>query len=207
MGTALKVTADNIHLWRGERHLLRGASFIADAGQLVQLTGANGSGKTTLLRVLAGLTRPEEGHVRWDCDDTLTWQGARGRIAFLGHKDALDDALSVEENIRYSVAMAGARVVNSVLKQTLANLNLEAQAALQAKALSAGQRRRTALARVFMSSMPAWLLDEPYTHLDEQGRGLLNRHIEAQLSGGGLVVLTTHEEGSLPRAPDLRVAL
>lgn len=207
MGAALEVFAENIHLWRGERHLLRGTSFTAVSGQLVQLAGANGSGKTTLLRVLAGLTRPEEGIVRWQCDDALGWNSARGRIGYLGHKEALDDALSVRENIRYSLAMAGERPAESELDDALASLNLKAQAGLAAKSLSAGQRRRTALARVFMSTMPAWLLDEPYTHLDEQGRGLLNRHLDAKLAGGGLVILTTHEEASLPRAPDLRVEL
>lgn len=207
MSPKLEVIAENIHLWRGERHLLRGTSLTAVGGQLVQLAGLNGSGKTTLLRVLAGLTRPEEGRVHWQCDDALPWNHARGRVAFLGHKAALDDALSVIENVRYSLAMTGDREPPSSLPETLSKLNLTDQANLAAKSLSAGQRRRTALARVFLCGLPVWLLDEPYTHLDDQGRELLNHHIEAKLAAGGLVILTTHEAASLPRAPDLRVSL
>lgn len=207
MRATLQLTAGDIHLWRGERHLLRGTSFAAGPGHLLQLAGRNGSGKTTLLRVLAGLTQPEEGHVRWHCDDANRWNVARGRVAYLGHKDALDDALSVSENIKYGLAMLGASEAASRLANTLASLNLGELADLPAKALSAGQRRRTALARVFLSGMPGWLLDEPYTHLDQQGRDVLNARIEDQLAGGGLVILTTHDEGFLPRAPDMKVSL
>lgn len=207
MSTSLRLSAKDIHLWRGERHLLCGTSLAAMGGQLVQLAGPNGSGKTTMLRILAGLTRPEEGAVNWSANDAYNWRSARGRVAYLGHRDALDDSLSVIENVQYLIAMAGAGASEAAVQATLTSLNLEAQAQLPAKSLSAGQRRRTALARVFMSNKPAWLLDEPYTHLDEQGRSVLNQHIEAQLAGGGLVVLTTHEQTSLPRQPDMMVAL
>ena len=207
MDAALRLIAEDVHLWRGERHLLRGISLTSGSGLLVQLSGANGSGKTTFLRVLAGLTQPEEGAVRWHSGTEADAQGGRGKVAFLGHKDALDDALSVEENIRYGLALLGVKHIDSRLAVMLDKLNLGPQAKLAARLLSAGQRRRTALARVFLSSMPAWLLDEPYTHLDRQGRSLLNQHIDAQLAAGGFVILTTHDEGSLPRAPDLRVEL
>ncbi len=188
--------------------MLRGVNLALGAGELAHASGANGSGKTTLLRVLAGLTQAEEGEIRWQAGGKFAAAAEiYGDIAFLGHKDGLDDSLTVHENVFFGLGLAGRSQSAEVITSMLAELSLTEQADLPGKALSAGQRRRTALARVFLSAAPVWLLDEPYTHLDVAGWELLNHRIRQHLAGGGLVIMTTHDSKLLPRPADKVVKL
>src|SRR5687768_12525098 len=137
-----------VHLWRGERHLLRGTSFVLKRGELLQVVGPNGVGKTSLLRCVAGLLPTESGEIIWrgrrldDCRDEF-----HERLGYLAHINALKPDLTALENLRYSVALRR-DVREQELQDTLARLRIAACAELPARALSAGQKRRVAIARI-----------------------------------------------------------
>jgi heme exporter protein A len=150
-----------------------------------------GSGKTTLLRVIAGLTAPESGLVTWD-NVSLKNQLQAGvlRLAFMGHAMALKPEVSARENLRFFAQLAGQQArVDELLELT----GLAGCADLDVRLLSAGQKRRAALARVLLSGAGLWLLDEPQTNLDKSGRQLLERAVQTQLDGGGTVVVAAHQ--------------
>lgn len=180
---------------RGERLVFAGLSFSLAAGGALVLTGPNGSGKSSLLRLMAGLGRPEAGVLSWDGapvgDDP---PAHRARLHFIGHQEAVKPLLSVAENLAFWAGMRGGGDVG----QALARFRLAAFAGSPCRLLSAGQRRRLALARLLASPAPLWLLDEPATGLDSDGLDDLRAAIAAQREAGGFVVLSTHTE--LPMA-------
>src|SRR5580704_5124462 len=154
---------------RGGRRVFDHLSFALGAGELLALTGRNGSGKTTLLRALALLVRPDAGTVRWQGADVRaepeTW---RGRLAWLGHLEGLKGDLSVRENLLVAERLRGA--------------------------LSAGQRRRVALARVVLSQAPIWLLDEPLNALDAPAQAAFRVVLQKHLAAGGRAIAATHAD-------------
>ena len=193
---------------RGGRKVFERLSFTLDAGELLALTGRNGSGKTTLLRALALLVRPEAGSVRWQGADIRaepeTW---RGRLAWLGHLEGLKGDLSVRENLLAAERLRGAPPAEDRLDVALVALDLANLAARPVRTLSAGQRRRAALARVVLSQAPLWLLDEPLNALDAPAqtafRDVLQRHLDA----GGLAIAATHADLAMPGARALELGL
>ena len=185
---------DNLHLWRGEQHVLRGVGFALGAGQCLKVTGPNGAGKTSLLRTLAGLMYPEEGEVRWEGRnvrrDLRAFQGA---LAYLGHEPPLKADLTARENLHYWIGNRR-RVGGAMLTQALARVGAERFAERLVRTLSAGQRRRVALAGLALCLVPLWLLDEPATNLDAEGQALVGSLIAEQLGRGGLAVAAVHHE-------------
>jgi heme exporter protein A len=187
-----------LHLWRGDRHVLRGVSFEGGPGQCILLTGRNGAGKTSLLRAVAGLLDPEQGEV--------TWRGAatsanrhefHAELAYLGHEPPLKGDLTARENLRYAVGIrraASAAEIDAALARTGAT----GFADRPARTLSAGQKRRVALAGVLLTEAVLWLLDEPTTNLDAGGQQLVVELIAEHLAGNGLVVAAIHHEMTLP---------
>jgi heme exporter protein A len=187
-----------LHLWRGDRHVLRGVSFDANPGQCVLLTGKNGAGKTTLLRAIAGLLDPEEGQV--------SWRGAPARqardefhteLAYLGHEPPLKGDLTARENLTFSVGIrrsVTAEEIDAALKRTGAQGFSDRAVRL----LSAGQRRRVALAGIALAQTALWLLDEPTTNLDADGQQLVADLVAEQLARAGLVVAAVHHALPLP---------
>jgi heme exporter protein A len=176
---------------RGGRKVFAGVSFALAAGQLLALTGRNGSGKTTLLRALALLAPAEAGTVRWQGSDVAAdaerW---RGRLAWLGHLDGLKGDLSVRENLAVANRLRGA--APDGIAPALAAFDLASLAARPVRTLSAGQRRRTALARIAASGAPLWLLDEPLNALDAPSQQQLLSVLAGHLARGGLAVAATH---------------
>jgi heme exporter protein A len=164
------------------------------AGEALVVTGPNGSGKTTLLRMLAGLTAPEHGEVRWRGARVAPHGAAlRQSVAYAGHAPALKDELTAEENLVSLVTLAGVDANAEATASALADVALERQRALPARVLSAGQRRRIGLARLRLVRRPLWLLDEPFTALDAAGIGLLAKLIRDHLRDGGVAVAATHQ--------------
>jgi len=191
------LNVSGLHLWRGARHVLRGVSFAATAGQCVLLTGKNGAGKTTLLRAIAGLLEPEEGEV--------SWRGTPARksrdefhadMAYLGHEPPLKGDLSGRENLRFSTGIRRS-VTAAEIDAALARTGASAFADRSVRMLSAGQKRRVALAGVLLSGAVLWLLDEPTTNLDADGQQLVARLIEEQLGRAGIVVAAVHHPMNL----------
>lgn len=182
-----------VHLWRGERHLLRGTSFVLDRGELLQVVGPNGVGKTSLLRCVAGLLPVESGEVMWrgqqidDCRDDYHQQ-----LAYLAHINALKPDLTALENLQYSIALRRT-VLPQELGATLARLRIEQCAGLPARALSAGQKRRVAIARILLTRAPLWILDEPITNLDSAGIALFEECMAEHLRAGGMILTAAHQ--------------
>ena len=185
---------EKIHVWRGERHVLQGVSAEVGPKELLHISGPNGTGKTTLLRVLCGLLRPEQGSVTWlgssIVDSRAEYQAA---LAYASHEPALKADLTALENLRFAVGLKR-RIRAQELLAALVRTGVGACADLPARVLSAGQRRRVAMARVLAMGASIWLLDEPFANLDAAGTrlisGLLQEHVEA----GGLALVVAHHE-------------
>lgn len=185
---------DQIHLWRGERHVLKGVSASLGAGELLHVFGPNGAGKSTLLRVATGLLRPEQGAVRWRGADIHKGAASfQAELAYASHEPALKNDLTALENLKFSVGLKR-RIEAEALLGFLAETGVSACADLPARVLSAGQRRRVALSRVLALEAPLWLLDEPFTNLDAEGSVLVSRLLERHVNGGGLAMVVAHHE-------------
>lgn len=196
---AARLTVSDIAVARGGRPVFAGLSCAVEPGGALRLAGPNGGGKSTVLRVIAGLLRPLKGEVAWNGEPIAEDPSAHAtRVAYLGHADALKSALTARENAEAALAVAGRSGKASGgrrgadLDRAFALLDLERLADLPAAWLSAGQRRRVALARVVASGCPLWLLDEPTVGLDTASVAALERAIAAHRSAGGMVVAATH---------------
>jgi len=196
---AAALTVDQVHVWRGDRHVLRALSFGVDAGQLLHIWGPNGTGKTTLLRVVCGLLRPEQGQVAWGGRPIERIRSEyQAAMAYASHEAALKGDLTALENLRYAVGLKR-RVRDDELRATLERTGIGAGADLPARVLSAGQRRRVAMARVLAMRAAVWLLDEPFTNLDVGGSALMSRMLEEHVDQGGLALVVAHHELELNR--------
>lgn len=189
----MTITAENLHLWRGDAHVLRGVSFSVGAGECLQVTGANGSGKTTLLRALCGLAPLEEGQVRWrGADIAADLQSYHGELAYLGHDNGLKGDLTASENLRYAVGLRR-HVSRDEIAAALTRVGVEAARGIPLRRLSAGQRRRVALARLPLMNAALWLLDEPGSNLDVAGQSVLAQLLDIHTAAGGVAVVATHQ--------------
>ena len=181
-----------LHLWRGDRHVLRGVTFSATPGQCVMLTGKNGAGKTTLLRAIAGLLDPEAGEVSWRGKSARQERDDfHSELAYLGHEPPLKGDLTGRENLRYSIGIRRS-VENGEIVAALERTGARPFADRAVRSLSAGQRRRVALAGVLLTGASLWLLDEPTTNLDADGQRLVAALIDEQVARGGIVIAAVH---------------
>jgi len=177
---------------RGGRLVFRDLSFSLSRGQALSLEGANGAGKTSALRVLAGLLSPVAGTVTLNpSNGPVTDAEERGRfVGWFGHHDGVKNQMTVAENAAFAAALYGAP---DSVADILSRVGLSRVADLPGQYLSAGQRRRLALARLLLSRRPLWLLDEPLAALDTAGKALVAELIAAHCAGGGIVIAATHD--------------
>ena len=184
---------------RGDRRLFKDICFSLRPGGLLQVHGPNGSGKTSLLRMLCGLVAPAHGDIQW--------QGASIRamgeeyfraVTYLGHLPAVKDDLTALENLLISAELSGIQLSEEKAIVALRRMGLGGREMLPAKVLSQGQRRRVALARLLVAGTTLWILDEPLTALDSAAVQLMQTIMEEHLRNGGMVILTTHQELSVP---------
>lgn len=173
--------------------MLAGVSLELGAGECLHVLGPNGSGKTTLLRIVAGLLTPEMGTVEWGGRPTSADRDAWcASFSYLAHSDGLKPELTAHENLAFDVGMR--RAVGDVeIRAVLDEVGLGAARSRAAGTLSAGQRRRLAIARVMLAAAPLWILDEPHTNLDIAGTELVSRVIGRHLDGGGAALIAAHQ--------------
>jgi heme exporter protein A len=171
---------------RGGRVLFRGLSFCVEAGRALSLEGANGAGKTSLLRMLAGFLAPAEGAIRFG--DAADGEERGKLVGWLGHHDAVKPQMSVRENLGFFASLYGSEIGDALEALGLARL-----AELPGQYLSAGQKKRVALARLKLSNRPVWLMDEPLASLDVAGKTIAADLVAAHCAAGGIAVIATHE--------------
>jgi heme exporter protein A len=195
MNTAVDgLGVENVHVWRGDRHVLKGVSLTLRPRQLLHIRGPNGTGKTTLLRVVCGLLRPELGLVCWLGNSIASVRGEyQAALAYASHEPALKADLTALENLRFAVGLKR-RVAADELRASLGRTGVVACADLPARVLSAGQRRRVAMARVLAMSASLWLLDEPFTNLDAAGTELVSGLLHEHVLQGGLALVVAHHD-------------
>ncbi|NMP30266.1 cytochrome c biogenesis heme-transporting ATPase CcmA [Thalassotalea sp. M1531] len=191
------IQAKNLTCIREDRILFEHLSFAISPGDIVQVEGPNGAGKTSLLRLLAGLSMPFEGNIFYQ-EQSIHEQAEHyyQDLLYLGHMPGVKAELTAQENLAFNLAMVGADP--ELAEDTLANVNLLGFEDATASHLSAGQHRRIALARLWQSQAKVWILDEPFTAIDKQGVASLEQLFVQHAQAGGCVILTTHQDLSLP---------
>ena len=182
---------------RGERLVLANLRFCLARGEVLVLRGANGAGKSTLLRVMAGLVRPQSGTLMWRGRSIVADADAhRARLRYLGHTDGLKAALTARENLEFAASLDEAasldKIGQGVVEGALARWSLARIAETPTRWLSAGQRRRTALARLSLAPRALWLLDEPASVLDAEGVERLSEAVAVHAAAGGIAVVAAH---------------
>jgi heme exporter protein A len=191
------LTISNLSCDRGDRQLFSGVSFSISAGEWLHLSGDNGVGKTSLLRLICGLGAHTDGHVAWGSDVPQAGPASRSdlreHLIYLGHQLALKDDLSALENLMTHAAVAGQALSHERAFTALAELGLRGRENLPVKVLSQGQKRRAALARLLTSDASLWVLDEPFVALDTDAQAVLTTVMNAHLTRGGMVLLTSHQ--------------
>ena len=190
-----ELTADNLVGVRGERLLFEKLNFKCSNGTVLYLQGANGTGKTTLLRTLCGLSKPYAGSINW-CGENINSLAEEyyKHVLFIGHLPGIKEDLTALENLQFSMALSGTPFHLLQATEVLKMLGLARGLNLPTRMLSQGQKRRVALARLWLQDSPLWVLDEPFTALDVAATELLKKKIETFANAGGMVIMTTHQE-------------
>ena len=199
----MRLRAWDLTVERGGRRVIAGLSFEAGEGSALIVTGPNGAGKTSLLRALAGFLPIETGGFALDGGDAERTVGEQAH--YLGHADGVKSALTAGENLAFAAAMLGGNSSRAAQLAALAALGLAHVIDFPARLLSAGQKRRAALARLLVAKRPLWLLDEPMTALDVAAQSALAGIMRAHLEGGGILVAAAHGPLGLDGAQELRL--
>jgi heme exporter protein A len=186
---------DALSCVRGDRVLFHDLGFTVAGGELLHVRGRNGSGKTTLLRALAGLLLPERGTIRWQGENIRALREDYSRhLLYLGHLNGIKGDLTAVENLRIAATLDGFELAETRAWEVLRDIGLRGFEDLPTKHLSQGQKRRVALARLLANSAGVWILDEPFTALDAGAVEMLQAVIRRHVEGGGIAIVTTHQE-------------
>jgi len=193
------LSVNNLSCVRGDCSLFAGIDFAVDAGEWLHVRGANGCGKTSLLRLLAGLSQPAKGVIRWAGkpvgDDA---QAFRSELLFLGHHGAVKEELTALENLQLASELDGGGLPRAEALEALKRFGLKGREDLPVRFLSAGQKRRVLLARLVTRKAKLWVLDEPFTALDTRAVDMLETLIGEHVAEGGMAVVTSHQAVSIP---------
>ncbi|MGH8128321.1 MAG: heme ABC exporter ATP-binding protein CcmA [Gammaproteobacteria bacterium] len=189
----MSLVVSELEVWRGDYCVCADWSARIEAGQALRLRGGNGAGKTSLIRIFAGLALPESGNIRYgEAGPSPRMAAYREGLRYVAHRDGIKKELAARENLRLSARlMADARL--DEVDAALERVGLDAFADRLAGELSAGQRRRLALARLLLGRTRLWLLDEPLVSLDRDGVTLVETLIREHLNAGGLAIVATHQ--------------
>ncbi len=193
MSTSNQLSLENICCIRGNNTLFTSLNSIAINGDILRIRGENGSGKTSLLRIIAGITSPDDGQVLWNGERINKSDSFASDIAYLAHRDGIKNEFTALENLRFYQQLYHQNNPQELL-DILTALDISHTAYIPARQLSFGQRRRLGFARLLLASTKLWLLDEPFTGIDVEGRSLLEQHCLNFLNKGGIIVLTHHAE-------------
>ena len=206
MSTKVLLETRQLSCIRNDRTLFERLDLSLDAGEMLVVEGPNGCGKTSLLRILTGLRLADSGAVLWrgEAIDRLAGDYYE-QVAYIGHHDGIKHELSCLENLRLARAMG--IPTSTDLDDILERVNLYAYGDSEVGSMSAGQKRRLALARLLATESLLWILDEPFTSLDRASMALFADLFEQQLQRGGLIVVTSHHEIDLPRQAVKRLNL
>ncbi|MCW9048622.1 MAG: cytochrome c biogenesis heme-transporting ATPase CcmA [Gammaproteobacteria bacterium] len=197
----------SISCTRGYRDLFTNLEFELCPGQVIRVEGKNGSGKTSLLRIMAGLAQPLEGEV--------LWQGRKihhaesdyfQNLLFLGHRAAIKFELTPVENLCMAKSLHGSKTENGI-EEALYQIGLYGFEDIPCAQLSAGQKRRVALAQLFLTQAKCWILDEPYTSLDVNAVSMLEGLFAKHLNNGGMLVITSHQPITIPAGEQRKLVL
>lgn len=189
----LEVT--NLTAIRDERVLFENLSFSLQSGDLVQIEGRNGTGKTTLMRIVAGLGDKEEGDIKWNGESIQSnREDFHQSLLFLGHQTGVKRDLTAFENLRFYQSIHAPLTSDQQIFTALTQVGLAGREDVPVAQLSAGQQRRVALARLWLSEQMLWVLDEPLTAIDKQGVKVLENLFLEHANKGGIVLLTTHQD-------------
>ncbi len=189
--------ARKLSLWRGANCLFQDLSFEVPPGNALLVRGANGTGKTTLLRVLCGLTRPEDGRVCWNgVNIEKEPEIYRSQLAYWGHLGGLKADLTVLRNLQFICRLNG--LDEAAVQPVVTALSLDRCADLPVRHLSAGQKRRAGLAGLLLSTAGLWIMDEPFTNMDDNGKELLRQKLKQHLDRQGIAIVAAHHELDIP---------
>jgi heme exporter protein A len=195
----MTLSAHQLGCMRGDQQLFGAIDFQLHPGNALRVTGINGSGKTSMLRILSGIAVAAQGQVRWNGRDIRSGRDAYcGQRLYMGHASGIKDDLLAWENVALAALLCGIRIGRGEACQALARMGLEGGAGLPARSLSQGQRKRLALTRLqFAGALPLWILDEPFTALDQPAATALCGVLDGHLAAGGMLVYVTHQEVAL----------
>jgi heme exporter protein A len=187
---------------KGGRTLFKNIDCVLEAGKWLYLTGPNGVGKTSLLRMVCGLAPTEMGEICWNGTPIAAQRDAyNGSLCYLGHLNALQESMTVNENLRFTAALSG-RVLNTTqAKKVLQRFGVGSRGEQLVRHLSQGQKRRVSLCRLAMSPAQLWILDEPFVAMDDSGVKMLADLIADHLNDKGMAILTSHQQvpiGDIP---------
>ncbi len=201
------LTADNLACTRGYRDLFSGLNFNLQAGDVLRVEGENGAGKTSLLRILAGLAQPIKGNVLWNGRKIKDPEACYFQnLLYLGHKANIKFELTPIENLCMAKALFGSKLENGI-EEALYQLGLYGFEEVPSGNLSAGQKRRVALAQLLLTNARLWILDEPYTSLDVKAVAYLESVFQKHVKDGGTLIITSHQPVNIENVAIKRLVL
>lgn len=191
MHSSVSLKISNLWVERGERYLCKNMSFSLSSGDIVKINGENGAGKSTLLKVVVGVLRPLEGDIHYNGEDVSVYRDVLLKdLLYIGHHSGVKSVFSVSENLRWYFPEASDDEISNALDA----VSLSGYEETPSNQLSAGQKRRIALARLWLTDKPLWLLDEPFTALDVKGVAALEKRMKTHINNNGIIMLTTHQD-------------